>query len=636
MAQRRALGATAKSNNPTALLGRVKKNANNMAWTTTQLVEELRRLSTPGVVGTYRSFEVTEVLGFRRGTDPINFLSIFVAEPGEPGALDPQPLNPQRLVLRGTDLKFGVYRYRISVQALLNCLTHFDATREWKPGTLPVKVGTLAAVPPQFVPPDSFESHPWNRLLKNNFWEGSHVLELFDTTKPDVLFLLRESRLLTSLAELIRPHLPLGIDGMSDRLGNVLIQLPVTVVSTQVRGSAEGDQLMKAAWHPKATPRPLRISCEMFKDSTVEGFSSQQVDSQVARFRLHSPGGGARAVVWDDANQVILGATEETAFVTSVNISMHVDGFGATGVERNFQVPGLNGLMPEKVVLTTPRTPTNVIGSTPERPREPWRSERVFRQSLQALQERKEFVQYGRITGKGMKDAFADLHALMRMHGTQGVWLWDPYLSATDVLNTLFYCPHADADLRALSAGRQPPDDEGDDADPQAAAATTAAAGATNAAAGAPASPSAGAAPLPISSAMTAARTATSEPEATSAPATWPATCSGAPTATASPQPPWKVRQAALLDAAKGDCTRLKLEFRVRQGGEGWSFHDRFIIFPSERGGAAAWSLGTSVNHLGKQHHILQKVSNGELIHNAFLDLWDSLSGREYLVWQHQ
>ncbi len=617
------------------------KNTNNMAWTTKQLVGELKRLVVPGVVGTYRSFEVTEVVGVRGAAQPINFLSIFVAEPGQPGTLDPRPLNPQRLALRGVDLKFGVYRYRISVQALINCLTHFEATGEWKPGSVPVKVGTLAPVPPQFVPPDSFESHPWNRLLKNNFWEGSHVLELFDTTKPDVLFLLRETRLLTSLAELIRPHLPLGIDGMSDRLGNVLIQLPVTVVSTRVRGSPEGDQLMEAAWHPKATPRPLRISCEIFKDSTVEGFSSQEVGSQVGRFRLHSPGGGARAVIWDDANQVILGATGETNFVTSVNISMHVNGFGSGDGQRNFQIPGANGLVQEKVALTTPRNPTSVIGSSPERPREPWRSERVFRQSLQALQERKEFVQYGRVTGKGTKDAFADLRALMLTNGTKGVWLWDPYLSAADVLNTLFYCPHPDADLRALSAGRQPPDDEGDEPDSQEAAGRSAGVELTSFAVGASESASEGATPL-RSEGLPPGKPAATAVSAVSAqvfpvtPATNSPPDSSIQAPIASPQLSWKDKQAAMLDAAKGDCTRLKLEFRVRQGGAGWSFHDRFIIFPSERGGATAWSLGTSVNHLGKQHHILQKVSNGELIHNAFLDLWDSLSDQKYLVWQHQ
>lgn len=98
--------------------------------------------------------------------------------------------------------------------------------------------------------------------------------------------------------------------------------------------------------------------------------------------------------------------------------------------------------------------------------------------------------------------------------------------------------------------------------------------------------------------------------------------------------PSWKDQQGARLDFAKGNCQGLSLEFRIRKGGAGWPFHDRFIIFPKNDGAAIAWSLGTSVNSLGRQHHILQKVSNGELIANAFRDLWDKLDSAEYLVWR--
>jgi hypothetical protein len=83
----------------------------------------------------------------------------------------------------------------------------------------------------------------------------------------------------------------------------------------------------------------------------------------------------------------------------------------------------------------------------------------------------------------------------------------------------------------------------------------------------------------------------------------------------------------------KGNCKDLRLEFRIREGSAGWPFHDPFLIFPSDIGPATAWSLGTSVNSFGQRHHILQKVADGELIRQAFLELWDELSGSDYLVW---
>ena len=85
---------------------------------------------------------------------------------------------------------------------------------------------------------------------------------------------------------------------------------------------------------------------------------------------------------------------------------------------------------------------------------------------------------------------------------------------------------------------------------------------------------------------------------------------------------------------AKGNFYGLQLEFRIREGGAGWGFHDRFIIFPRAQGQALAWSLGTSINSFGNEHHILQKVAHGEPIAQAFKDLWEQLEETRYLIWK--
>ncbi|HDR8954984.1 TPA: hypothetical protein QDA82_005375 [Burkholderia vietnamiensis] len=569
-----------------------------MAWDVARTAQELQRLVAYGVIGLYRSVEVTEILGFQRGQPPTNFLTLAVAEPSEPPASEIPELpflNQERLVLTGTAWSVGVARYRIPVNALVNTVNHFSQTGEWKAGRAPLQIGTLAAVAPQFVPANSYQELPWNRVLKNNFWEGSHVLELFDTSKPHVRFLLSESRALTSLAELIRPYVSVGIDGLSDRLGNILIQLPVTVISTGVRGSPDGDHTVAVAWHPQVPPRPVRVSAEIYEDFTIEGFDSSPVTTSAVPLKLHSPGGGARTHIWDDQNRVLLGATPVTAFVTSVGLSVHAVRLGEQPAARQFLLPETGDQMsPQSVVLKREDRP-HIIGSTPQRPREPWRKNRIFNESLTALQERKEFVQYGGVAGAGRAEAFDDIRWLMKEHGAIGVWLWDPFLNADDVLRTLFFCPHDGAELRALTAGHQPQSD--------------------------------------------GRGTKERAPAPQNRKSWWPRDihftrlCRKQQSPTP-PAPSWKDQQAARLEVAKGNCHGLRLEFRIRKSEAGWSFHDRFIIFPREDGPAIAWSLGTSVNSLGRQHHILQKVSNGELIANAFRDLWDKLDAAEYLVWK--
>ena len=573
----------------------VRRDNSAVVWDFMQTGQELQRLVADSVIGIYRSFEVTEVFGSQRSRPNVitNFLTLAVAEPAEPpaGGTPEHPLlNPTPLMLTGTEWRVGIARYRIPLEALVDAVNYFAQTREWRTGRVPLQVGTLVAVAPQFVPANSYLEHPWNRVLKNNFWGGSHVLELFDTSKPHVHALLSNSRNLTSLAELIRPYVPIGIDGLSDRLGNILIQLPVTVISTEVRSSPEGTHTVAVQWHPDVVPRPVRISSEIYEDVTIEGFDSAPVTTGAASLRLYSPSGGARTHVWDDQNRVLLGATPVEAFITSVAMSMHVVGFGEQPANREFLLPEVDGQMsPQSVVLKREEQP-NIIGSTPKRPREPWRQNRVFNESLIALQSRKEFVQYGDIAGTGQAEAFDDIRWLMREHGKQGVWLWDPFLSANDILRTLFFCPHEGVELRALTAGRQPQGYDGGDEE-QAALSQRCRSWWRRGV------PSKRLSPMPLA-------------------------------------PSWKDQQGARLDFAKGNCQGLSLEFRIRKGGAGWPFHDRFIIFPKNDGAAIAWSLGTSVNSLGRQHHILQKVSNGELIANAFRDLWDKLDSAEYLVWR--
>jgi hypothetical protein len=270
-------------------------------------------------------------------------------------------------------------------------------------------------------------------------------------------------------------------------------------------------------------------------------------------------------------------------------ISMHVTSIDAHGEpKREFSIPVKGDEARSEMVELKRVDKPYFVGSPPERPREPWRSERIFKLSSRQLQERKEFVQYGQFTGRGRKEAMADIHWLLEKHGALGAWLWDPFLDAKDVLQTLFFSPHRDSDLRALSNGKtfeSPDDDEEDDSG-------------QSAGAGVPA-PGGGQTEPAIDGSIA-----------------------------------WKKEQHEVLKTHSWNCMGLKLEFRLRRKGAGWKFHDRFLIFPQEDGRALAWSLGTSVNSLGTSHHILQKVSNGELVQNAFLSLWECLELEHYKVWK--
>lgn len=569
-----------------------------MPWGIAEQINHLQKLLEPGVIGFYNSFEVTEVIGFHRSSPKkaTNIISLLVAESSQPpdGNIGSPPfLNKKRIELG--EWKFGVVRYRVSTSQVLHALQNLKASGEWMlHGSSPLGIGELTPIPPQFIPADAAKPHPWNGVLKNNFWEGSHVLELCDARKRDVQFLLDEPKLLKQLASDLRPFAKLAIDGLSDRLGNVLIQLPVTVVTTNVACSPSGDFLVLPIWHNAIPARQLRVSCEKYNDTTLEGYGSADVIDSQAKFQLHSPGGGARYILWDDEHDLVLGASAQTSFIMSIGVN--VDVIGKSISTRDFYLPSQNGSLEfVSVPLIEERAP-NIIGTSTSNARELWRENRVFRDSLNRIRKRREFVQYGGKSGLGPDDALKDIRALLRTHGRTGAWLWDPYLDAKDVLATLFHCPHKGADLRALTAGAEPPVVK----DEQHLSKTVAFCQRVEA---------------------------------------WLHSHSFAgwvglkPESAPPPKQSWHEKQMETFRESKINCKDLHLEFRIRKGSAGWLFHDRFLIFPSDIGPATAWSLGTSVNSFGQKHHILQKVADGELIRQAFLDIWDELSDSDYLVW---
>lgn len=144
---------------------------------------------------------------------------------------------------------------------------------------------------------------------------------------------------------------------------------------------------------------------------------------------------------------------------------------------------------------------------------------------------------------------------MINKYGDNGVYIWDPYLSADDIKNVLYFSQKAYVPLKAITGLKQNSNKE-------------------------------------IA----------------------------------------KQEMITKLNADDKQFLFLNLEIRAKIGSNGYDFHDRFIIFPSEK--PKVWSLGISINQIGESHHILQEVKNAQHILNAFNDLWKKLEKEECLVWK--
>lgn len=535
---------------------------------------EIDRLTKPGVIGFYDYFEVTELVGFatpsQGGTasQPINLFSLVTAEEGPTPTIygKLQWLTPKsRLKVAGlSGWRFALARYHVSGAELDSALQHLEQTGQWQLSGNPLKVGPLHGRKPCFAPPDATQNLPWNRLLKNNFWNGSYLVELADADKKGIPDFWATPASLQNLSKAISDYIPLGVASLPDRLGSIVLQLPVTVALPNFRMDKTGMMEAHLAWHPKATPRPLLASCQITNDNLVLEYGSAVVQAGPAPLSVGQSLHPHYGVVWDDQFGVIIAATAASQFIHTIALDMQILGEAANSAVRTFT----HGAATASVPLNKASSPS-IVGTPVVDDMTQWTKRRMYRDEAERLKAQRKFVAYGPHIGAKATEhqrALSDLHALMKEYGRNGAWLWDPFLDAADVLETLFFNPHPHADLRALSACQTVQD-------------------------------------------------------------------SAAPKQTKSNKQ-WATDQGKKIEAAKGNAQSLTLNFRARTDGAGWAFHDRFLIFPSDEGAAHAWSLGTSINSLGHQHHILQEVSDPQLVLDAFVELWDQLDRREHEVWK--
>ncbi len=287
---------------------------------------ELRRLSASGVLGFYNCCEVTEIVGFGPVVSPFNVFSIVVFEECFEQEERPRFLNSKKRIkipqLRG--YTFGVYRYHVKTESLRDQVTDLARSTEWKLGGENLHLCPLVPTRPQFIPPDATEAVTLNRLLKNNFWNGSYILELFDNEKRYVQPLLEKPPRLHELSEAIQQFVPLRLASVTDRLGNIIIQLPVRVLMSDFHFTNDVGMRVSLAWDKRAQPRPCRVLSVMEFDGAIAGFGTSLAKEGASDIHTGDSTGLNRCIAWDDEKNLILAASAPVSFIAQVNLNIGI------------------------------------------------------------------------------------------------------------------------------------------------------------------------------------------------------------------------------------------------------------------------------------------------------------------------
>ena len=510
-----------------------------------KIIEDFEFLIEDSNIGFYNRCEIIEILGFK-GKEIFNIFTLVVFENSVDTEYntDGKFLNIRKdnTILGHTDIKWGIFKRRILKEKMREVFLNLIKNGEFKVSNSAFKNKDLLFRKKYVPSSNEYEKIKLNEILKNNFSNGSYIIEGFDIEKRGVDFLMKDPVALNDFSQKISSILPIKIGNVSDRLGNIIFQFPINLFTLE-KMNIEGKLKIKLDYNfeLRTIPDLEVIVFNKFEDITY--------DSQILTIKKEvildiSIDEEINLKIINKKNNQLL-YSEIFGYMRGLNLSSNI-------CQPQKRIFNINDKLQEVEVGIIYKHNISMNNKTEGISK--LISNRKYEQELLSLEKSKFFIQYN---GNDHEKALEDIRILIKRYSKEGIYLWDPFLSAIDIKKTLYFVPYSNVPLKAI----------------------------------------------------TNLKTTKKFNKET-------------------------VLKNYISEFEKEDMNYLflNLEVRTRCGNYGQDFHDRFIIFPLEQ--PKVWSLGTSVNSLGKSHHILQEVKNAQHILNAFNKLWKQLDGEECLLWK--
>ena len=514
-------------------------------------LELLEFWTRPGILWYYECCEVTICCLIDREKTASNIFTILSFESSkiEQRRKAAFRTQPNEWVSRNTHL--AVVQYQVTIEEALSICEQFcnNTTHLHTPLGL-LNLGELSRWPNVFVPVDSTVLIPLNRVIKNNFVGGSMIAEWHGKDNHAVEALTDKE--IKKAVQRIKKIVPIDLLTISDRIGNIIVQFPARIAHCSLIGSEKSTTCDVVFDERSIDLQRYIIHVYTDHDRTLICTSSAVIaSSHKMQISLERTAGPYRISVLDIQNNIPV-LVQTTSLMNRITTNFQFCGNADT--VRTIRMP--NGSSTQ-IVINTNHT------SLVEQKNEEWDSkikQRRYREHFSELNRTKEFIRYGgknRVSER--RQALCDLRSLMNVPAQKRVCLWDPFLSANDLLETWYHTTAYGLELRAISSSRG----------------------------------------INIKNQSVH---------------------------------DWKEEQRRVL-LENSNQYGINLNWRMQHDSFGYTFHDRFLIVIDSNEGPRVWSLGTSVNSIGKKHHILQAVANPGYITDDFEELWNQLSDEECEVW---
>jgi hypothetical protein len=523
----------------------------------------------------YESCEMTQIFLYEQENKSVqNYYTLFVFEETAPKDTKDKYLFP-KLQKIDKNFKFGVIQKRISIEEAKEQFKNIQQNKKIIFNKDNCDVSTqMVLLPKTFIPMRYGLTEPMlNRVLKKNFWGASYVIEFFNEKKNFALGKDERSKI-DLINNTVKDVINIDLAKVSDRIGNIIFQFPVTIMDLDTALIRQGSEIRTTAKpHIKSkNEKNINVQVQASFDNTITGFDSQFFKN--LDFTFDSKLGddnNVRVTVSDLENKIIL-YDNELNFIKTFHGDMHIQGLmpprTIPQADGSIKKVNLETIMPINVGISLETDYSNQI---------------LKRNQNDNLLKRS--GDYQVFKGKESKKALDFIRKKLRQTDAKEICLWDPYLSAKDIMDTLYYEPTGKK-FRCI----------------------------------------------------TCISTANSLSHKSEKLGGYEKLCHNHGYTYAKKD----IRRNGFEEFCKKSRVLFKesnnlnvsLKFLAQHDNYGWKFHDRFLIFiPYESSRLPeVYSLGISVNQIGEKHHIIQKVTDSREILKNFEELWQELDNKACCV----
>lgn len=564
-------------------------------------MDEYDLLVKNGNIGIYNSCEVTELVIMEPNEMIYNLYTLCVFQEKnvspEKHKYDKGSCNKIKI---DENHSIGIFQYELKLTEIKENFEKLIHNYKWisnREGEYFINDNDLRRLNKQFI--QAKGDNRLNYILKNNFYSGSYILEFFDE-KKQFEFLTRNEEHFERISNKINKHVPINLFKIRDRLGNFIFQFPVNIlnVKTNVASDSWESVNFNIDWHylikdkiPDCILEVNSILDNNYIGNTFEEYNKN--DSQVVL--TGNVDSLVNIKIWRKNPKVLL-YSDSSYYIKNFGLFTFLD------VQRKRYF--INNDEKEFISLKS-------------KDYEPIIKKQEYYQYIEnsigikekiELENTLSFKQYTPEHGK--LEGLSDLRRLINENGMDGVYLWDPYLSFNEIINTLFYCPFEGVELRALGAIKRD------------------------------------VIRIYFSNLIENKFKRMSE--------TIESVSNNSLTEddfscfilslqenldeineylSCDDDSKWVNEQKNLFSNLDSNFKGLNLEFRVQKGN---GAHDRFLIFPGNSKTykqPKVYSLGTSVNSFGRNYHILQEVLHPQAVVREFDKIWNE--SKENSIWKY-